>query len=369
MGKRLLMGLALTSVFLVVRSADAVILGHWKFDEASGATTALGEGGGPTGTIGSSVTTGVAGIAGNAYQFAGDATVNGVVDFGNATSIFTPLATSKQLTMSAWFNWTDNTDNRRTAVSLARTTTNNLFTDLGVSGSGPGFNTQGGVYGNTSNGANSRTVINTTGLNDGGTLVNDAVIPEGGGTPLDDGAWHHVVMTVDGVGGKLELYSDGASVGSVSAAITLPAYNDFEVGRLIRLTPTGAFIGLVDDVQIYNQILSPSDITFMFQHPGMVAPLHVVGDADSDGFVTINDYLLIQAHSFTAVTINTLGDVNGDSFVDFKDFQLWKTSFPGGSGAAETAIANLAIPEPATAVLGGIVSGFLLLGRRRRSQQ
>jgi len=368
MEKRFLTGLALASVLLVGQTADAVILGHWRFDEASGATTAAGEGGSPSGTIGTSVTTGVAGKAGNAYQFAGDNSTNGVVDFGNATSIFTPLAASKQVTISAWLNWTDNTDNRRTAISLGRTTANNLFTDLGISGSGLGFNTRGGVYGNTSNGANTRTVINTTGFNDGGTLVNDTLIPEGTGTALNDGGWHHVVMTVDGIAGKLEVYNDGGSVGSVSSAITLPAYNDFEVGRLIRQTPAGAFIGLVDDVQVYNQILSPSDITFMFQNPGMVAPLHVTGDADGDGFVTTSDYLLIQANSFTAVTINTLGDVNSDSFVDFKDFQIWKTAFPGGAGAAEAAIAGLGVPEPAAAVLGGIESGLLLLRRQRRSQ-
>jgi hypothetical protein len=262
-------------------SADAALVGHWKLDETSG-TTAVDATGGKDGTIGSNVNLGLPGISGNAFKFNGDSTQPGIVDMGNATSVFSPILASggtQRFSISAWLNWTDNSQNRLTAISMARTAANSntQYADIGITGSAPGFNTEGGIYGNMQNGNSTtvRSVINTTGRNNGGSLVDDNVIAEGTGTSLNDGQWHHTVMTLDAVAEVLTLYVDGVSVGtagSATATITLPLYDNLEIGRLGRFTPVGGFNGLIDDVQIYDNALSAGDVSFLFSHPGSPIP-------------------------------------------------------------------------------------------------
>ncbi|MEX2170275.1 MAG: hypothetical protein WD851_13260 [Pirellulales bacterium] len=91
------------------------------------------------------------------------------------------------------------------------------------------------------------------------------------------------------------------------------------------------------------------------------------GDADDDGDVDANDYLAIRANSFTDQLLGKNGDATDDGFVDFADFREWKASFPGGSGAAEAAIAALGVPEPGSLALCGIAAAVLLVaaGRKR----
>ncbi len=93
---------------------------------------------------------------------------------------------------------------------------------------------------------------------------------------------------------------------------------------------------------------------------------HGPGDANGVGGVTIDDYLLIRANSFTSQFFGTNGDTNYDGFVDFEDFREWKSNFPGGAAAAEAAIAALGVPEPASIVLCGSTALILLLAVGRR---
>jgi len=83
---------------------------------------------------------------------------------------------------------------------------------------------------------------------------------------LSDGNWHHVVGTYDSSEGKIELYVDGSSVDTVT---------DSEVSSVTLFKPDGAiiaqqqsgdvfrrdFLGIVDDVRSYNDILTPSEVT------------------------------------------------------------------------------------------------------------
>lgn len=91
----------------------------------------------------------------------------------------------------------------------------------------------------------------------------------------------------------------------------------------------------------------------------------VPGDANDDGNVTIDDYLLVRGNSFTSQFLGQNGDINDDGFVDFEDFHEWKAHFPGGAAAADAAIASLGVPEPATlgAGLVALMGGLLMLGR------
>jgi hypothetical protein len=87
------------------------------------------------------------------------------------------------------------------------------------------------------------------------------------------------------------------------------------------------------------------------------------GDATGGGGITLADYQIIQANSFTPQIVGTNGDVNYDGFVDFDDFHEWKTSFPGGVAAAEAALAS--IPEPASLSTAAIALVALSIWRRR----
>jgi hypothetical protein len=97
----------------------------------------------------------------------------------------------------------------------------------------------------------------------------------------------------------------------------------------------------------------------------------LAGDANHDGGIDINDYLLIQANSFTPDLFGApfLGDVNDDEFVDFDDFHLWKSNFPGGAAAADAAIAALGVPEPTTLVASGFGLLMVGLGRIRQTRR
>lgn len=103
---------------------------------------------------------------------------------------------------------------------------------------------------------------------------------------------------------------------------------------------------------------------FTYNASGVYNP-GVPGDANGVGGVTIDDYLLIQANSFTLVPLGQMGDVDDSGFVDFGDFRQWKQNFPGGVAAAEAAIAAL-VPEPASLSLAGAsLLGLIVCGRRR----
>jgi hypothetical protein len=101
----------------------------------------------------------------------------------------------------------------------------------------------------------------------------------------------------------------------------------------------------------------------------VLEPRRNPGDANGDGSITIADYQIIQANSFTEQIIGNNGHVNYDGTVDFDDFQQWKNSFPGGVAAAEATIA--AIPEPASIALvlvGAAVTASAHRGGRRHSR-
>jgi hypothetical protein len=318
----------MSAICCLATSADAQpLIGHWRFDEAPGATTAVDETGGTNGAIGSNVTLGVPGAAGTAFSLPGltnDPT--GIVDFENATSVIGPILARNNMTVSFWLNWTHNPVSRTVALSMNKDISSpgpfNVildFINLGVTGSAPTapqppafpdgrrFNTQGGVFGGiniTPGGAvGGDEVVNTTGFNDntgpfpmGGELV--TAIPPGSGTALNDGQWHHVAMTVNTRTDILELFVDGVSVGqnpnppigptgppatTVGNPLgtqfdTFGTWMDFEVGALARDNAAAGgsqghiapYIGSIDEIQFYSRALTANEVGFLFQNPGDV---------------------------------------------------------------------------------------------------
>jgi len=86
-----------------------------------------------------------------------------------------------------------------------------------------------------------------------------------GTTDLTDGAWHHIVGTRDASSGTINIYVDGIRQNVVSApyasgfaSITAP----LNIGWL-NLAPFYHFVGAIDDVAVYNRVLSGTEI---YQH-------------------------------------------------------------------------------------------------------
>lgn len=82
-------------------------------------------------------------------------------------------------------------------------------------------------------------------------------------TRLDDAAWHHVVLTFDGI---VRLYTDGALRGSSSGVIgdANPGTKDTVIGLnpyFNGSNPARYFPGNIDEVAFYRSVLTPAQIT------------------------------------------------------------------------------------------------------------
>jgi hypothetical protein len=143
---------------------------------------------------------------------------------------------------------------------------------------------------------------------------------------------------------------------------TSSAHLEAAIGNLRPDNFNEGWVGLIDDVRIFDTALGSEEID---EIRNVFAP-DVVGDADGNGIVDLDDYLLIQANAFTPDLLGdpALGDVNSDQFVDFEDFRIWKEAFPGGVAAAEAAIAT--VPEPSSI---GIALGLIALCSLARSRR
>ena len=264
--KRIL--LIATSLCGLALSSQGALIAHYTFDEDPGAAFAVDTLGGTSGAVGLSVNTGLLGISGNAYEFTDTTTQAGIVDMGNASFFAGPtgLNASTQLTFSVWVSTIDSDANRNTVLYAGSDTVTNSYIDLGVSGE---------------NGAQT---VPTNPSVDGAASARNRPVGASGAqatglfsspTTVDDGLWHHLAMTIDrSPGGTLKLYVDGVLSGTQNlTTLAFPAFNNFEIGRLGRFNgsfaPTDYYGGLVDDVQVYNVALAPSDIAFLHDNPGL----------------------------------------------------------------------------------------------------
>ncbi len=115
------------------------------------------------------------------------------------------------------------------------------------------------------------------GFNTGGTYGDDTI---NSATDINDGNYHHVVITRTEATGVKQIYIDGALSSSDTSTM-----NPLSDPRLIAIgcaidasqsDPGSAsanqfFQGLLDDIQIYAGVLSPSQVTQLYSNPGSTA--------------------------------------------------------------------------------------------------
>ncbi len=87
-----------------------------------------------------------------------------------------------------------------------------------------------------------------------------------------DGTWQHVAYAVDRASGLAQLYYDGADVTGTDDDIL----TDFNVAGPWRMglfmDDLYGFDGYIDDVQIYDEVLSAGDVAFLASNPGAAIP-------------------------------------------------------------------------------------------------
>src|SRR2546430_15227356 len=94
-------------------------------------------------------------------------------------------------------------------------------------------------------------------------------------TSVNDGNWHQIVG-VYVAGANKYIYVDGAPAEASNASRPLVVDDaKFVIGGVDSDgTPGSAFTGLIDEVQIYNYALSPSEVDFLFQNPAQEISPH-----------------------------------------------------------------------------------------------
>ena len=93
-------------------------------------------------------------------------------------------------------------------------------------------------------------------------------------TAVNDGTWHHVLATRNSTTGQMAVYVDGnqesTGTGSVGPRIGPPA---LRIGSIQTGTGAGFLAGTVDDVRIYNYVLSRSQISSLATRAPVLAPI------------------------------------------------------------------------------------------------
>ena len=222
------------------------LIGHWKLDESAGTSAADSSGGANTGTLTNGPvwqpTTG--GISNGALSFDG---VDDYVDIANESNF--DFDRTDPFSISAWVY-----DNKTSGFSYVVTKVLN-----GTNWPGYRFmldSTNRKLYG---------LLVGVT----GGTAGGDAIDVRTYAGTLSVNAWHHIAMTYDGsaTAAGVRLYIDGADMahdvthdGLVSSMLNNQTVH---LGK----SPSdggGRLDGYLDDVRVYNRVLSGDDVRALY---------------------------------------------------------------------------------------------------------
>jgi hypothetical protein len=111
---------------------------------------------------------------------------------------------------------------------------------------------------------------------DFGTALNGGKFSLGIGNPdktltstvaVNDGKWHHLVATWNSSNGAMQLYVDGALNNSTTGPTALRvAPANLRIGSIQTGVSTGFLNGALDQVAIYNYVLSATDVAYLYNH-------------------------------------------------------------------------------------------------------
>lgn len=201
--------------------------------------------------------------------------------------------------------------------------------------------------------------------------------------PFPVGEWHFVAATFDGF--EQALYVDDSEpLATMDAIVTEATVSDVEL-RIGRGQPAGYFGGFIDDVWIFDHVLSADELDDLIAGAPLAGPVLQAGDADMDCDFDQLDLVQVQiAAKYLSGEPATWGEGDwdgapggsvadqlpptGNGLFDQLDIiaALAGGTYLQGSYCAEAGAAAIAIPEPSTLLLLAFGLIGLGVGRRRR---
>ena len=213
------------------------LVNHWKFDEGMLQMTADSSGHGNTGTLSGGGlpdwTPGGAPIPGNLFSL----TFDGVDDYVALKDNLAPVLGGTS-TLSCW-------------IKTTQTGANNSFDAPGITGVEQGGGSNDIFWG----------FIDASGFiglrpGSGRTVKSAAAI--------NDNMWHNVVMTRDAGNGRIQIFVDGKLAKADDGMQTGPKSTAFAALGRITDSSKPYFKGQLDDVRIWDRVLSPAEVTAVF---------------------------------------------------------------------------------------------------------
>ena len=97
-------------------------------------------------------------------------------------------------------------------------------------------------------------------------VINGSNLIRSAGAVIDTETFHHMVLTVDRVGGTASMYLDAVSGGNVniSSIGNINVTTNMRMGKRGFGTDFGYFNGILDELKIWNVALSSSEVSDMF---------------------------------------------------------------------------------------------------------
>lgn len=146
-------------------------------------------------------------------------------------------------------------------------------------------------------------------------------------------SWKHLVITYDN--NRVKGYIDGVLVGSKTKGFTSTFHStkDILIGNSQNSTNNRAFNGAVDDVRIYNRVLSASEVAALFNEVNPYVPPVTITYAElkqelDGGYVQLqNDILRIKFKQDYAVS-------GGGETISYKIYKWNRTSHSGTFNAS-----------------------------------
>ncbi len=94
------------------------------------------------------------------------------------------------------------------------------------------------------------------------------------GIGFKEGDWHHVALTWDNLDtgkkdAKAVLYIDGKRIGAVSGRALAMGWDLDRTGVYVAVN----YIGLLDELALFNRPLSAAEVSLLHRRPGLLAPL------------------------------------------------------------------------------------------------
>ena len=288
----LVLGLVLTST---AKAAESDLAGYWKFDEGSGTTAHDSSGNENDGTL----VGGAQWVAGN---FGGAIQFNGSNAYVTASHI--PLD-SRSFTVTMW-------------VNPVLYTSEQIVFSQGTSGTDAEMHFR----------------LNGDGSVRMGFYNNDLDTPGG---LIKDNNWYHITFWYDFENQNRRIYIDGELEAELAASPYLGTSGDTIIGSWHG--DTQWFQGIIDDVRIYNRILSDVEILGVMAGSGAEYPF-ASGPDPADGALLMDTWISLGwrtgdfAVSHDVYFGENFDDVNngtGDTFRGNQDTLFYLAGFTGGA--------------------------------------